>query len=156
MANPRAIIETSAGTIVCELYGDKAPTTVANFVKYANDGFFAGTIFHRVIKDFVIQGGGIQPNGRQKETPYPPIKLEIVPGLKHLDGALSMARTNVRDSATSQFYICHGPQPSLDNNYAVFGKVLEGMEVVRAIATAPTDRSERPRTDVFIRGVKVQ
>ena len=155
MANPRAVIETSVGTITVELYPEQAPITVANFRKYAEEGFYTGTIFHRVIKGFVIQGGGLEASGRQKPT-HPPIKLEIAKDLKHKDGALSMARTSIPNSATAQFYICDGPQRSLDGQYAVFGQVVEGMDVVKKIATTPTDRNERPRTDVTIKGVKIQ
>ncbi|MHB8605953.1 MAG: peptidylprolyl isomerase [Thermoplasmatota archaeon] len=154
--NPRVTIETSAGTIVAELFPKEAPNTVANFVKYANDGFFAGLIFHRVIRGFVIQGGGHEPSGRQKSAKYSPIKLEISPKLAHWDGALSMARTNDPNSATSQFYICDGPQTMLDKQYAVFGVVESGMDVVKKIAKEATDKSERPRTDQIIRSVSVK
>jgi len=152
---PRATFETSMGRFIAELHADQAPNTVANFLAYAKEGFYAGTIFHRVIKGFVIQGGGFTEPMKQKPT-KPPIRLEIARGLKHGDGALSMARTNDPHSATSQFYVCDGPQPFLDNNYAVFGRVVEGMDVVRKIAATPTGPGDVPRTPVVLRSVTVQ
>ncbi|KAA0002898.1 MAG: peptidylprolyl isomerase [Thermoplasmata archaeon] len=133
--NPVAVIETNMGTIKIELFEDKMPITTANFIKLVNDGFYDGLIFHRIIDGFVIQGGGFYPGGTPKQSPYGPIPLEINPDLTHEDGAVAMARTNDPDSATSQFYICDGPQHFLDGQYAVFGKVIEGMKVVRIIAS---------------------
>ncbi|MEM0492444.1 MAG: peptidylprolyl isomerase [Candidatus Thermoplasmatota archaeon] len=133
--NPIAVISTSMGTIKVELYKNEMPTTTANFVRLAKDGFYDGLVFHRVIDDFMIQGGGFYPNGTHKNSPYGPIKLEINSKVLHVDGAISMARTNNPDSATSQFFICDGSQPHLDGSYAVFGRVIEGIEVVRAIAS---------------------
>ncbi|HVL48400.1 MAG TPA: peptidylprolyl isomerase [Candidatus Thermoplasmatota archaeon] len=164
-SNPRVSIETTQGTIVCELFQKEAPKTVENFLKYVNEGYYTGLIFHRVIKGFVIQGGGFEPNGRQKKATHPPIKLEIHPNLVHWDGALAMARTNDPHSATCQFYITHGAQSGLDDatlrrrgmaGYAVFGKVESGMDVVKAIASVGTDRDDKPRTDVVIKSVKVE
>lgn len=152
--NPTFEIVTSAGTIRGQLFPKDAPVSVANFAKYAKDGFYTGTIFHRVIKGFMIQGGGHTPDGRQKKTGSP-IKLEISPKLAHWDGALAMARTAVPDSATAQFYVCHGPQAGLDKNYAVFGLVTGGKDVVDKIASSPTDRADRPKTDVTIQSVTV-
>ncbi|HET6404246.1 MAG TPA: peptidylprolyl isomerase [Candidatus Thermoplasmatota archaeon] len=149
-SNPRVKLQTSAGDIVVELFEKEAPVSVKNFLEYVKSGHYDGTIFHRVIKGFVIQGGGYDTAGRQKST-RAPIKLEVnYPTLKHWNGALSMARTMVRDSATAQFYICHGAQPGLDREYAVFGIVREGMPVVEKIATTPTDRQDKPKTDVSI------
>lgn len=144
MANARVRFETTMGTFTAELYEDKAPISAANFLQYVRDGFFDGTIFHRVIPGFVIQGGGFNPGMNQKGT-RAPIKLEVAKGLKHEDGCLSMARTNQPDSGTSQFFVCDGRQTALDSKgprdgYAVFGKVSEGIEVVRAIARVPTAR----------------
>jgi cyclophilin family peptidyl-prolyl cis-trans isomerase len=136
--NRSAIIETSKGTIEVLLYEDQAPITCANFIKIAQTGFYNGLIFHRVIAGFVIQGGGFKPGLVEAGEQLTPIRLEIIPGLKHLDGAIAMARTNDPNSATSQFYICDGAQPRLDGSYAVFGIVTKGMEVVRAIASAQT------------------
>ena len=136
--NPVAVIKTNMGTMKVELYEDKMPTTTKNFVKLANDGFYNGLVFHRVIKNFMIQGGGFYPNGTYKESPYGPIPLETNPDVTHVDGAISMARTSDPNSATSQFFICDGAQHYLDGQYAAFGKVIEGMEVVRAIASVET------------------
>lgn len=154
-ANPRVKISTTAGDIVVELFEKEAPISVANFLAYVKEGFYDGLIFHRVIKGFVIQGGGIEPSGRQKKGKSP-IKLEInYPTLKHWNGALSMARTSDPNSATSQFYVCHGAQAGLDKNYAVFGIVREGMNVVEKIATTQTDRSDRPKQDIAITSARV-
>jgi cyclophilin family peptidyl-prolyl cis-trans isomerase len=141
----KAAIETSMGTITLELDDAKAPETVANFVKYAKDGHYDGTIFHRVIDGFMIQGGGFTKDMNQKET-RKPIRNEAMNGLKNLRGTIAMARTMVVDSATSQFFI-----NLVDNNfldfqsptpqgfgYAVFGKVTDGMSVVDAIAKVKT------------------
>jgi cyclophilin family peptidyl-prolyl cis-trans isomerase len=155
-ANPRVTIETSAGTIVCELFPKEAPVTVENFKKYVKDGFYSGLIFHRVIRGFMIQGGGFEPSGVQKKAKYSPIKLEISPSLRHWDGALAMARTMDPNSATCQFYVCHGPQRGLDGQYAVFGVVESGIDVVKAIATTPTGRDDRPKSDVVIRSITLK
>ena len=136
------VIETSKGTIKVELDGDKAPITVANFLTYTDEGFFDGTIFHRVIDGFMIQGGGFDANMQQKKT-HDPIKNEADNGLKNERGTLAMARTAVVDSATAQFFINlkdndflnHGGR---DFGYAVFGRVVEGMDVVDAIAKVDT------------------
>lgn len=154
-SNPRVKIETSAGEIVVELFEKEAPISTKNFLSYVNDGFYEGTIFHRVIKGFMIQGGGYTADMRQKKTKAP-IKREIVyPTLKHWNGALCMARTAVPDSATAQFYICHGPQAGLDKEYAVFGIVRLGMATVESIATTKTDRSDKPTTDIVIQKMSV-
>ena len=154
-STPRVKITTTAGDVVVELFEKEAPISVQNFLGYVREGFYAGTIFHRVIKGFVIQGGGLEPSGRQKKGKSP-IKLEInYPTLKHWNGALSMARTMDPNSATSQFYICHGAQGGLDKNYAVFGIVRQGMDVVERIATTQTDRSDRPKTDILIQKAEV-
>ena len=141
--NPQVVLETSKGQIVLELYPDKAPKTVENFLAYVESGFFDGTIFHRVVRDFVIQGGGYTSDFTKKET-RPPIVNEAKNGLSNDRGTISMARTNDPDSATSQFFISTKDNPSLDpsaaspHGYAVFGKVIEGMEVVDAIGTVKT------------------
>lgn len=152
---PRATFETTMGTFTADLFVDQAPHTVANFLAYARDGFYGGTVFHRVIKGFVIQGGGFTEQMKQKPTKAP-IKLEIAKGVKHADGSLSMARTNDPHSATAQFYVCDGAQPFLDDNYAVFGKVNQGMEVVRKIASTPTGGGDVPRTPVVLKSVKIE
>ena len=141
---PRVAIETSKGKIVVELDRDKAPITVENFLRYVEDEFYAGTVFHRVMKDFMIQGGGFTPDGRKKRT-RDPIVLEDRNGLTHVRGAIAMARTSVPNSATAQFFI-----NTVDNSwrwkdgpgYAVFGKVVEGMDVIDAIRAVATTRKD--------------
>ena len=141
----KATIETSMGSITLELDDAKAPVTVANFLAYAKDGHYDGTIFHRVIPNFMIQGGGFTKEMDQKKT-NDPIKNEADNGLKNLRGTIAMARTMVVDSATSQFFInlvdngfldFRGPHPSM-YGYAVFGKVTSGMDVVDKIAAVRT------------------
>src|SRR5215510_6644552 len=130
--NRTATIETNKGTIKFELYEDLAPITTGNFIELANRNFYDGLKFHRVEPGFVIQGGcpyGTGTGGSGKN-----IKLEISPNLKHGDaGAVAMARSNDPNSASSQFYITLAPTPFLDGNYAVFGRVTEGLDAVRAI-----------------------
>ncbi len=136
------VLETSRGNIEIELDRENAPVTVENFVAYVNDGFYDGTVFHRVISNFMIQGGGFTGNGTQKET-NPPIQLESDNGLKNTRGTVVMARTNQPDSATSQFFINVADNPFLDyasgnDGYAVFGKAVSGMDVVDEIKSVPT------------------
>ena len=141
----KATIETSMGTITVELDDAKAPVTVTNFIEYVKSGHYDGTIFHRVIDGFMIQGGGFTKDMNQKGT-RAPIKNEAANGLKNARGTLAMARTMVVDSATSQFFInlvdndfldYRGPDPRMFG-YAVFGKVTDGMEVVDRIAKVKT------------------
>lgn len=139
--NPVATIRTNFGDMTLELFRDKVPNTVDNFVRLAEDGFYDGTVFHRISDNFMIQGGSITTDESKKESPYGPIKLEINPEVRHVDGSISMARTNDLNSATSQFFICDGPQPFLDDSYAAFGVVREGIEVLREIAAQPHDNS---------------
>jgi cyclophilin family peptidyl-prolyl cis-trans isomerase len=139
------VMETSLGTITLELDEAKAPASVANFLAYADAGFYDGTIFHRVIRDFMIQGGGYTADLKQKPT-RPAVKNEAANGLKNQRGTIAMARTRVVDSATSQFFINHKDNPVLDHRaptpdaygYAVFGKVLKGLDVVDRIAAVQT------------------
>ena len=131
--NTIVVLETGMGKIKIKLYDKEAPVTTSNFKKLVNDGFYNGLIFHRIVHGFVIQAGAFYPDGSYKASPYPPIKLEINEKLKHDDGAVGMARTSDPNSATSQFYICVGAHHELDGQYAVFGKVIEGMDVVEAI-----------------------
>ena len=141
----KVTMETSLGTITLELDDAKAPVTVANFVQYAKDGHYDGTIFHRVIDGFMIQGGGFTKDMNQKET-REPIRNEAMNGLKNLRGTIAMARTMVVDSATSQFFINLVDNAFLDFQnptpqgfgYAVFGKVVDGMDVVDQIAKVKT------------------
>jgi len=165
--NSIAVIDTTMGTILLEVYEDKMPITSANFIKLANDRFYDGLVFHRVIDDFVIQGGGYYPTGKQKISPYDPIILEMNPDAHHLDGTISMARTNDPNSATSQFFICDGAQPRLDynssnpnpNGYAAFGRVVVGIDVVRAIAEVETKTKfamkDWPIDDVIINSITI-
>ena len=136
------VLKTSMGDIAVELYSEEAPVTVDNFLKYVDDGFFDGTVFHRVIPGFVIQGGGFAKNMERKET-RAPIRNEAENGLRNERGTLSMARTQDIHSATSQFFINLGDNKVLDHGkrdfgYAVFGRVVSGMDVVDRIASAPT------------------
>jgi len=140
----QVLIETSEGDIVLELDKTAAPVTVVNFVRYVNEGFYDGTIFHRVMPGFMIQGGGYTPKMTEKAT-HSPIINEAANGLKNTRGTIAMARTNMPHSATSQFFINHGNNAGLDystgrdpNGYAVFGKVIKGMDVVDAIAAGET------------------
>jgi len=144
MMNPHVTLETSKGTIVLELYPDKAPKTVENFLAYVESGFYQGTIFHRVIPGFMVQGGGFAPGMDQKPVKAP-IKNEAENGLKNQRGTLAMARTNVVDSATAQFFInvadndfLNHSGPGAKYGYAVFGHVTNGMDVVDAIVGVPT------------------
>lgn len=157
--NPIAIIDTTMGTIIVELFQDKVPNTVENFISYADDGFYEGLVFHRVIEGFMIQGGGFYPDGTRKET-RDPINLEIHPDVRHVDGAIAMARTQDPNSATSQFYICHGPQSSLDDNYAAFGITIEGFDIISSIASVDTTTKngmqDWPVTDVIINSITIE
>ncbi|MEA2109421.1 MAG: peptidylprolyl isomerase [Pseudomonadota bacterium] len=140
--NPQVVFSTTKGDMVIELYADKAPISVKNFLAYVDSGFYDNVIFHRVIPGFVIQGGGFNPE-MVKKTTKAPIKNEADNGLKNLRGTLSLARTRVVDSATTQFFINLGDNASLDHRagnfgYAVFGKVVKGMDVVDTIAGVPT------------------
>jgi len=161
--NPMVIMSTSLGDIKMELYQDKAPITVQNFLSYVNDGFFDGTIFHRVIPNFMVQGGGLTQDMQQKPTKAP-IKNEADNGLKNDVGTIAMARTGVVDSATSQFFINQADNDFLnhgsrDFGYAVFGKVVEGMDVVNKIAGVKTGRlgpfQDVPLEPVLINSVRV-
>ena len=158
-ANPQVAIKTSKGEIVVELYPDKAPKSVENFLQYVRDGFYTGTVFHRVIGNFMIQGGGFTPDfykgvpGLGQKKTRAMIPLESQNGLKNDRGWLAMARTSDPNSATAQFFIntvdnagLNHPQPD-GFGYAVFGKVIKGMEVVDAIRAVPTIR-KTPFSDV--------
>lgn len=142
---PRVEMQTSHGTIVLELYQDKAPRTVANFLQYVQDGFYNNTIFHRVINDFMIQGGGFTPEFERKQT-YAPIINEADNGLENKPGTIAMARTGEPHSATAQFFINVADNGFLNHQnktprgwgYAVFGKVIKGMDVVNKIKSLPT------------------
>ena len=145
--------------IKAELYPDIAPNTVSNFISLINKGFYDGLIFHRVIKNFMIQGG--DPEGTGMGGPGYAIKGEFnlngfENNLKHERGVLSMARSFMPDSAGSQFFIMHQDSPHLDGQYAGFGKVIEGIEVVDKIAEAKTNRQDRPKKDIKIEKATVE
>jgi peptidyl-prolyl cis-trans isomerase B (cyclophilin B) len=143
--NPQVKLTTTMGDIVLELYPDKAPATVANFLQYVKDGYYNGTVFHRVISGFMIQGGGMDANLKQKPT-RAPIKNEADNGLKNEPYTVAMARTNDPDSATSQFFINVADNQMLNYKekttrgwgYAVFGRVIQGQDVVDKIKAVPT------------------
>ena len=166
-ANPKVKMETSKGSIIIELYPDKAPLSVANFLNYVNTGAYDGTIFHRVIKDFMNQGGGFTVDYEKVKT-NDPITNEADNGLKNLEFTVAMARTNEPHSATNQFFINTKDNAFLDHTqksmrgwgYAVFGKVVEGQNVVGAISRAATGAggpfsSDVPRTPIIIEKVTV-
>jgi len=164
-SNPKVMIETSKGTMMVELYPDKAPITVKNFLDYVDKGFYDGTMFHRVIPGFMVQGGGFNPGLSEKEVKSP-IKNEAGNGLKNQRGAIAMARTNVVDSATAQFYINSVDNGFLDHQndtpagygYCVFGKVVDGLDVVDSISKVATftngDYDDVPIEDVTIKSIK--
>lgn len=161
MAAPTAVIKTSEGTITVELNEKAAPRTVANFVSYAKSGFYNKTIFHRVIPNFMIQGGGMTENLSQKRT-NAPIKIESDNGLFNTVGTIAMARTSDPNSATSQFFINLKDNDFLDKRrapdgygYTVFGKVTSGMDVVRKIGRAPTT-TKMMMGDVPIRPIVIE
>lgn len=159
--NPMVVIKTSHGDIKLELYPDKAPLTVKNFLQYAKDGHYNGTIFHRVISNFMIQGGGFTKDMQQKAT-RAPIKNEAANGLKNDNGTIAMARTGVIDSATSQFFINvkdndflnHAAPTPQGFGYCVFGKVVEGMDVVNKIKSVRTG-TRGPFQDVPVETVEI-
>ena len=163
--NPVAVISTSLGDITVELFKDKAPASVENFLGYASDRFYEGTIFHRVVKNFMIQGGGYTPQMVEKAT-RDPIQNEATNGLRNLRGTLAMARRSGLRSATSQFYINVADNRDLDHSgftprdfgYAVFGRVLSGMDVVDRIASVAThsaaDMDDVPVEPVVIKSIK--
>ncbi|MBN2497809.1 MAG: peptidyl-prolyl cis-trans isomerase [Deltaproteobacteria bacterium] len=163
--DPVVVIKTNKGSIEAVLYKDKAPISVANFLKYAEEKFYDGTVFHRVIPNFMIQGGGFTQELRRKPT-HAAIKNEAKNGLKNLPGTLAMARTSEIDSATSQFFINLKHNKFLDHGvrdfgYAVFGKVTKGMEVVNQIAAVETGRKgplprDVPLQDVVIESVRLK
>jgi cyclophilin family peptidyl-prolyl cis-trans isomerase len=164
--NGIVVISTSFGDVTVELFNDKAPVSVANFLSYATEGFYSGTIFHRVVSGFAVQGGGFTETMVEKPT-RPPIQNEATNGLRNLRGTVAMARTQRLRSATSQFYFNVSNNPDLDHKgfspgdfgYAVFGRVLSGMDVVDRISRVPTHSSagmdDVPIEPVVITGVKV-
>src|SRR5580658_4876006 len=150
--------ETSLGDFTIELFEKEAPESVANFTRYIDDQFFDGTIFHRIVPGFVIQGGGLTADYAQKKT-HPPVRNEAANGVRNQRGTLSMARTDEIHSATSQFFVNLADNDFLDQRpgrygYAVFGRIAEGMDVIERIAAVPTGKrkghSDAPMEDVLI------
>lgn len=158
-ANPSVTIDTNKGAIVIELYQDKAPVSVKNFLRYVEHDQFANTTFHRVIKNFMVQGGGFSTNGKRLET-FAPIQNEANNGLTNDKGTIAMARTSNPNSATRQFFINHVDNDFLNYNsrqagYAVFGKVTSGMEVVEQIAAVKTASRDKPVETVLINKITI-
>lgn len=166
--NPVVLLETSMGNVKLELFADKAPLTVKNFLDYAQSGYYAGTTFHRVIPGFMAQGGGLTAELQPKPGDRPPIRNEAGNGLKNDRGTIAMARSGMVDSATSQFFINvvnnealnHRDETPRGFGYAVFGRVIEGMEVVDSMVAAPQKRRNSvfqnvPETPIVIKSVKV-
>ncbi len=158
----KVLLATSAGDIVLELDAAKSPKTVANFLEYVKAGHYNGTIFHRVIENFMIQGGGMTTDMKEKET-RPPIPLESRNGLTNQRGTVAMARTTDPNSATAQFFInvkdndfLNQAQARDGNGYAVFGKVVQGMEVVDKIRSTPTGAGDVPLQQVVIKKATVE
>ena len=156
--NVKISIQTNLGTIEAELFTNEAPETVKNFLDYADNEFYNGTVFHRVIHGFMIQGGGYTIDMTQKSAKAP-IKNEAKNGLKNLKGTLAMARTQAVDSATSQFFINTANNHFLDHGtrdygYCVFGKVTNGMNVVEAIEAVRTNQNDMPLENVVIISIK--
>lgn len=164
--NPIVLIETNQGNIIVQLFPDKAPITVENFLQYVQDGFYDGTIFHRVINGFMIQGGGFEPGMVPRKTRNP-IKNEAENGLKNKVGTIAMARSRAIDSATAQFFINVSDNDSLDfkgptaggYGYCVFGEVIDGMRVVNSIKSVKTERqgvfSDVPSEPIVIKKVSL-
>jgi cyclophilin family peptidyl-prolyl cis-trans isomerase len=162
--NPVVVVKTSLGSFKVELYPDKAPITVKNFLSYVDDKFYDGTVFHRVIPNFMIQGGGFEPGMKEKKAKEP-IKNESANGLSNTRGTLAMARTNVADSATAQFYVNVKDNDFLDKvkaadgvGYCVFGKVVDGLDVVDKIKAVETGtrgiHRDVPVKDVVIESIR--
>ncbi|MBE6587865.1 MAG: peptidylprolyl isomerase [Ruminococcaceae bacterium] len=141
------------GVITLELYPNLAPITVENFLNLAKSGYYEGSVFHRVIEDFMIQGGAGDQSAKSIKGEFS--SNGVYNPLKHTRGVISMARTEIPNSASSQFFICHKDSSHLDGDYAAFGKVIKGIEVVDSVATVPTGYGDMPEEDVVIEYVKV-
>ena len=162
VGNPIAVFDIkNMGTFKIELYEDKTPITAGNFIKLANDGFYNGMTFYRISDDFMIQAGRYFPDGSQDQSPYENIEFETHEDVKHVDGAISMASTGAGVGGSGEFFICDGEQSFLDGNYAPFGVVIEGIDVVRDIASQPHDNSNSagggvPLEDIIINSITIE
>ena len=159
--NPIAVFDTTMGTIKIELYEDKLPITAGNFIRLVNDRFYDGMTFYRISDDFMIQAGRYFPDGSEDHSPYGTIEFETHEDVKHVDGAISMASTGAGVGGSGEFFICDGAQSFLDGNYAAFGVVVEGIEVVRNIAAQPHDNSNPagggvPLEDIIINSIIIE
>jgi len=159
--NPISLFDTSLGMIVLELFEDKTPITAGNFIKLANDGFYDGMTFYRISDDFMIQAGRYFPDGSEDQSPYGNIEFETHEDVKHVDGAISMASTGAGVGGSGEFFICDGAQLFLDGNYAPFGVVIEGIDVMRNIAAQPHDNSNPagggvPIEDIIINSITIE
>lgn len=162
MSNPVVLVDTTKGEFLVELFADKAPLTVANFLGYVDDDFYVGTLFHRVVKGFMVQGGGLDNMMREKPT-RTPVANEAANGLKNLEGTVAMARTADPHSACAQFFINTVDNPDLDHQgedefgYCVFGQVIDGMDVVKKIekvrVKAQGDHEHAPADQVSINSI---
>ena len=167
VGNPQVVVDTSMGSFTIELFQDKSPVSVENFLQYVREGFYTGTIFHRVVSGYVVQGGGYTPDLNEKPT-RPPIQNEATNGLSNLRGTVAMARTRMVRSATTQFFVNVADNRRLDHTgyapddfgYAVFGRVVDGMDVVDRISKVQTtikDGMENvPIEAVIIKGITVK
>jgi peptidyl-prolyl cis-trans isomerase A (cyclophilin A) len=159
--NPIAVFDTTMGNFKVELFEDKLPITTGNFIKLVNDQFYNGMTFYRISDDFMIQAGRYFPDGSEKQSPYGRIEFETHDDVKHVDGAISMASTGAGVGGSAEFFICDGKQSFLDGNYAPFGAVIEGIEVVRNIAAQPHDNSNPagggvPLDDIIINSITIE
>jgi cyclophilin family peptidyl-prolyl cis-trans isomerase len=150
-----ALIKTSKGNMLIELFTDKVPKTCENFIRLAEDNFYDGMNFYRISDDFMIQAGRFFPDGSESQSPYPNVEFETHEDVKHVDGAISMASTGAGVGGSAEFFICDGAQSFLDGNYAPFGVVVDGLDVLRDIADEPHDNSNpagggKPNTDIII------
>jgi cyclophilin family peptidyl-prolyl cis-trans isomerase len=160
-AKPQVVIDTTMGEIVVELEEQRTPATVKNFLRYVDDRFYDGLIFHRVIEGFMIQAGGVTTGDQPREPKYPPVINESRKGASNTRGTIAMARMTNPNSATSQFFINHGNNARLDTyggGYTVFGRVVKGMDVVDKIAAVPVQQTAvseaQPLEDVVIRSIR--
>ncbi len=161
IGNPIAVFDTTMGDFRIELFEDKTPITTENFIKLVNDGFYDGMTFYRISDDFMIQAGRYFPDGSEDQSPYGTIEFETHEDVKHVDGAISMASTGAQVGGSGEFFICDGEQSFLNGNYAPFGIVIEGIEVVREIAAQPHDNSNSagggvPLDDIIINSITIE